>query len=163
MPVKEGSFIKITEAHRQDPLTHMGVFNLCDCGSAQEIKFLKDPFSWKIGPLTSIMAIAYTDKSMSRDSNLMSNWSLTHWGRDKMAAVFLKTFSNAFSWMKMYELRLRFHWNLLLRVQLTIGSDNGDKPLSEPMVVVLLMHICVTRPQLVNSMYPGRCIEYLKM
>ena len=27
---------------------------------------------------------------------------LTHWGRDKMAAIFQMTFSNAFSWMKMY-------------------------------------------------------------
>ena len=26
--------------------------------------------------------------------------SLTHWGRDKMAAIFQKTFSNVFSWMK---------------------------------------------------------------
>ena len=34
---------------------------------------------------------------------------LTHRGRDKMAAIFQKTFSNAFSWMKMYKFRLRFH------------------------------------------------------
>ena len=28
-------------------------------------------------------------------------WSLlTHWGRDKMAAIFQTTLSNAFSWMK---------------------------------------------------------------
>ena len=27
---------------------------------------------------------------------------LTHWGRDKMAAIFQTIFSNAFSWMKMY-------------------------------------------------------------
>ena len=27
---------------------------------------------------------------------------LTHWGRDKMAANFLTTFSNAFSWRKIY-------------------------------------------------------------
>ena len=26
--------------------------------------------------------------------------NLTHWGRDKMAAIFQTTFSNAFSWMK---------------------------------------------------------------
>ena len=42
---------------------------------------------------------------------------LTHWGQDKMAAIFHITFSNAFSWMKMYEPRLRFHWSLFLRVQ----------------------------------------------
>ena len=30
----------------------------------------------------------------------------------------------------------------------------GDKPLSEPMLVSLLMHICVTRPHLVNLVWP---------
>ena len=45
---------------------------------------------------------------------------LTHWGRDKRDAISQKTFSNVFSWMKMYEFRLRFYWNLFLRVQLTI-------------------------------------------
>ena len=29
-------------------------------------------------------------------------------------------FANAFSWMKMLEFRLRFHWNLFLRVELTV-------------------------------------------
>ena len=46
--------------------------------------------------------------------------TLTHWGRDKMAAVSQTTLSNAFSWMKMLEFRLRFHWSLFLRIQLTI-------------------------------------------
>ena len=45
---------------------------------------------------------------------------LNHWGRDKMATVSQTTLSNAFSWMKMLEFRLRFHWSLFLRVQLTI-------------------------------------------
>ena len=36
---------------------------------------------------------------------------LTHWGRDKMDAISQTTFSNAFSWMKMHEFRLRFHWS----------------------------------------------------
>ena len=44
----------------------------------------------------------------------------THWGRDKMAAVFQTTFSNRFSWMKWYAFRLKFHWNLFVGVQLTI-------------------------------------------
>ena len=47
-------------------------------------------------------------------------WKLTHWGRGKMDAISQTTFSNEFSWMKMYEYRLKFHWNLFLRVQLTI-------------------------------------------
>ena len=45
---------------------------------------------------------------------------LKHWGRDKMAAILRTTLSNAFSWMKMYELRLKFHWSLFLKVQSTI-------------------------------------------
>ena len=45
---------------------------------------------------------------------------LTHWGRDKMAAIFQTTISTPFSWMKKFELRLKFHWNLFLRVQLTM-------------------------------------------
>ena len=44
----------------------------------------------------------------------------THWGRDKMAAIFQTTFSNAFFWMKMNKFRLRFHWRLFPMVQLTI-------------------------------------------
>ena len=45
---------------------------------------------------------------------------LTHWSRDKIAAFFQTTFSSAFSCMKMLEFRLKFHWSLFLRVQLTI-------------------------------------------
>ena len=48
------------------------------------------------------------------------NSLLTHWGRDKMAAIFQTTFSNAFSRMKMCEFRLRFHWILFLRFELMI-------------------------------------------
>ena len=50
------------------------------------------------------------------------NGFLTHWGRDKMATIFQTTLSNAFSWMKMYEFRLRFHRSLFLRFQLTISQ-----------------------------------------
>ena len=44
----------------------------------------------------------------------------THRGRDKMDAIFQTILSNAFSWMNMLEFRLKFHWSLFLRVQLTI-------------------------------------------
>ena len=37
--------------------------------------------------------------------------TLTHWGQDKMAAIFQTTLSNAFSWMKMYKFRFRFVFN----------------------------------------------------
>ena len=50
----------------------------------------------------------------------LSIHSLTHWGQDKIAAITQTTFSNAFSWMTMYEFRLSFHWNLFLMCELTI-------------------------------------------
>ena len=42
---------------------------------------------------------------------------LTHWGRDKMAAISQTTH---FLKKKISEFRLKFHWSLFLRVQLTI-------------------------------------------
>ena len=50
----------------------------------------------------------------------LSLQALTHWGRDKMAAVFQTTLSNAFSWMKMLWFWLKCHWSSFLLVQLTI-------------------------------------------
>ena len=44
---------------------------------------------------------------------------LTHWGCDKMAVILQTIFSNAFSWVKVFELWLKFHWSLFPRVQLT--------------------------------------------
>ena len=41
-------------------------------------------------------------------------------------------------------------------VQIMAWRRSGDKPLSEPMVVSLLTHICVTRPQWDNSFLPGQ-------
>ena len=66
------------------------------------------------------------------------------------------TSSSAFPWIKMSELRLKFHWSLFLRVhpinnipalvQIMAWRRPGDKPLSEALVVRLLTHICVARP-----------------
>ena len=89
---------------------------------------------------------------------------LTHWGRDQIDAISQTTFSNAFPRMKMNEFLLGFHRSLFLRFELTIPSlvqimawrRPGDKPLSEPMMVSLLTHICVTGPQWVNSLAPGK-------
>ena len=59
---------------------------------------------------------------------------LTHWGWDKIVAISQTTFSNAFSWMKIYEFRLRYHWSLFLGFALMIiqhwfrywlGADQG--------------------------------------
>ena len=71
-----------------------------------------------------------------------------------MAVILQTIFSNAFSWMKMFKFPLRFHWSLLVRVQFAIFQHwfrLGDRQLSEAMKVDLLTHICVTRPQWVNT------------
>ena len=75
---------------------------------------------------------------------------LTHWGRDKMAAVFQTTLSNAFSWMKMLYFWLNFTGFPAL-IQIMAWRRSGDKPLSEPMMGRLPTHICVTRPQWVKG------------
>ena len=87
--------------------------------------------------------------------------TVTHWGREKTAAISQTTFWNAFSWMKMYEFCIRFHWIVFPRIQLTsiptlvqiiAWRRPGDKQLSEPMMVSLLTHICITQPQWVKQM-----------
>ena len=63
---------------------------------------------------------------------------LTHWGRDKMAAISQTTVLNAFSWMKMIEFWLKFHLSFFLRVQLTIiqhFSDNGLAPVRRQAII----------------------------
>ena len=45
--------------------------------------------------------------------------------------------------------------NIPALVQIMAWCRTGHKPLSEPMTVSLLTHICITRPQWVNSMQPS--------
>ena len=81
---------------------------------------------------------------------------LTDWGWEKMADIFQTTFSNAFSWMKMYKFWLRFHWSLFRRVQLTIshswfrlwlGTHQATSHYLNQWWSNLLTHVCDTRPQ----------------
>ena len=56
---------------------------------------------------------------------IMLKFTLTHWGWEKMAAVFQTTFSNGSSWMKMYEFWLLFHLSLFSGVQAVIWTNDG--------------------------------------
>ena len=93
---------------------------------------------------------------------------LTHWGRDNMSNIFQTTFSNAFSWMKMFE--FRFHWSLFSMVKLTIwhiGSDNGLAPTRRQAIIWTndvrsSTHICVTRPQWVLNKAGRHLADYFK-
>ena len=73
--------------------------------------------------------------------------TLTHWGRDKMAAISETTFSNAFSWV---NFRLKFSLkfvpkgpikNIQALVQIMAWRPPGDKQLAEPVMVSLLTHM----------------------
>ena len=84
---------------------------------------------------------------------------LTHRDRDKMDANFMTIFSYAFSWMKIYEFRLKFFPNgpinnISSLVQIMAWRRPGDKPFSESMMVILLTHICATRPRWVKLTHP---------
>ena len=62
---------------------------------------------------------------------------LTHWGRDKME--------------KLKFVPKGLIDNIPTLVQIMAWRRPGDKPLSEPMLVSLPTHICVTQPQWVNQ------------
>ena len=89
-------------------------------------------------------------------SSIICISSLSYWGREKMAAISKTAFPNAFYWVKLFDFLLKCHWSLFPWFQLTAWVQvmawrrSGDKPLSERMMVSLLTHICVTRPQWVK-------------
>ena len=74
-----------------------------------------------------------------------------HFADDTFKRIFLK--ENVRIWIK---ISLKFVHkgpinNIPALVQIMAWRRSGDKPLSESMTVSLLTHICVTRPQWVNS------------
>ena len=80
----------------------------------------------------------------------------THWGRDKMDAIFQTTFSNAlFNENLWYSIKIPLKFvlkgpinNIPTLVQIIAWRRRpGDKPLSGPILVNLLTHLCVSRPQ----------------
>ena len=93
----------------------------------------------------------------------------THWRRDKMDAI-----SQIFKCIILYEnvwipiwISLKFVPkgpinNIPALVQTMTWRRPGDKPLSEPMIVRLPTHICVTQPQWVN-MGSTLCVTWDKI
>ena len=87
---------------------------------------------------------------------------LTHWGRDKMAAISqTDTFKRIVlkeNFRVSIKISLRFVPkspidNIPALFQIMAWCRSGDKPLSEAMKVSLLTHICVARPQWVNKQH----------
>ena len=84
------------------------------------------------------------------------SYPLTQWCRDKMTAIiqFKWIFLNENVWISI-EVSLKFVPqgpinNIPALAQIMAWRRPGDKPLSDPIMVNLLTHICVTRPQWVK-------------
>ena len=85
-----------------------------------------------------------------------TDWAMNTLRPRQNGSNFQTAFSNAFSWMTIYEFRLRssFLWsiyNIPALVQIIAWRRSDDNPLSAPMMVSLLRRTCVTRPQWVNA------------
>ena len=89
-------------------------------------------------------------------NTLRPSQNCRHFADDISKCIFL----NENVWISL-EISLKFVAkvlinNILTLVQIMAWRRPGDKPLSEPMIVGLLTHICVTRPQWVVK---GCCLE----
>ena len=85
----------------------------------------------------------------------MATILITHWGRDKWTPFRRRHFQVHFlewKWWIPIKISLKFVPkgqinNIPALVKIMAWRRPGDKPLSEPMMVSLPTHICVTRPQ----------------
>ena len=69
-------------------------------------------------PVYCLPSISFV--SWYHDMQTLSLLALNTLRPRQMAAISQTTLSNPFSWMKVFEFRLKFHWSLFLRFQLTI-------------------------------------------
>ena len=131
-------------------------------------------YYWQSMPLPSMVCQA-TGSTAPRNASIVTHlqnqeiqsyWILTHWSRDNMAAISQTTPSKAFLWVKMLEFRfnlsLKFVTQGLINkvttlVQIMAWRRPGNKPLSELRPLSFLTHICVTRPQCVNTVRQNDC------
>ena len=102
-------------------------------------------YTWWLCLLLHGWEVAYCSEKKSH---------LTHWGRDEIDGILKCIFLNA-NILISINISLKFIPkgpinNIPTLVQIMVWRRPGDKPLSEPMMVSLLTHICVTRPQWVN-------------
>ena len=103
----------------------------------------------------------------SCDNMIASCLQLTHWGRDKMGAIFQATFSNGYLWMKMHEFGFQFHWSLFLGsnqifqhwFRQWLGIDQATSHYLNQWWSSSLRHICITWPWWVNKTDPRSDLE----
>ena len=98
---------------------------------------------------------------------------LTHWGRDKMAAISPTTTTKRIFLNEDVRISIKISLkfvpkgpinNIPALDQIMAWRRPGDKPLSERIMVRLLTHICITRPQWIKVMavpysVPSSCLS----
>ena len=88
---------------------------------------------------------------------------LTQNGRHLGDDIFKYNFLNENVWISI-KVSLKFLFkcpinNFPASVQIMAWRQSGDKPLSEPMMVNLPMHTCITLPHWVNPLWPSDAIS----
>ena len=92
-------------------------------------------------------------------SLVVAGYHLTHWGWDEMNNISQTTFqTNVFNENVWISIKISLTFvpkgpinNIPALVQMMAWRRSGDKRLSEPMMVSLPTHICVTRPQWIKT------------
>ena len=121
-PITESMMTEVVDVTRPDGLTWTPrYFSIDSSGGKSKHATSSNATANKIVGCIAWMCVKKCSEIViSGQAWVYHETALTHWRRDKMAAVSQTTLSNAFSWMKMLEFRLRFYWSLFLRVPLTI-------------------------------------------
>ena len=92
---------------------------------------------------------------------LWAGYCLTHWGRDKMAVILQTTLFKCIFLNENDRIAIKMSLtivpkgpinNIPASVQIMAWRRPGNKPLSEPTMARLPMHVCITRPQWVNCL-----------
>ena len=100
---------------------------------------------------TKVIHTIYTRRDCASVNTLRPRQNRRHFADDTFNSIFLN--DNARISLKISLKFVPKVWinNIPALVQIMAWRRSGDKPLSEPMMVSLLTHICVTQPQWVNT------------
>ena len=104
--------------------------------------------------LWTLLTFLYWDSPLVLSGNFINSLRPRRYRRHFADDIFKCIFLNENEWMSL-RISLKFVPKVQINnipslVQIMAWRRPGDKPLSEPMMVSLLTHICVTRPQWVN-------------
>ena len=112
-----------------------------------------------IGPQTVHTESETCQENICQDASSINTLRPRQHGRHFPDNIFKCIFLNENVWTSI-QISLKFVPkgpidNIPALVQIMAWCRPGNKPLSEPMLIILLTHICVDRPQWVNSLRLG--------